>query len=238
MPADENRAETGRLEPVRFSRAEKFNQGFRDAQAVFAEALGKLHEPGEAAKLADQSLAMAIDLSDQVAMFHGDLLLNRRRASNSLSKHIFGCRADSTVQNQKYKDTLADNFDYAVLPMSWKQLQPQEGAFQTEPVDEWVELLGRKRVPIIAGPLVDLSDGAVPDWMFIWEHDFETLREMAYEYVQKRCPSLSQGRVGLERGFRTAYEQCIHPQLRADHRAHAFARIAGEDNSAQCAARS
>src|SRR6185295_10523239 len=106
-----------------------------------------------------QSLTMSLDLSDQVAIFHGDLLLNRRRASNTLSKHIFGCRADSTVQNQKYKETLADNFDYAVVPMSWKQLQPEEGTFQTESVDEWIEMLSRKRVPIVAGPLIDLSDG-------------------------------------------------------------------------------
>jgi hypothetical protein len=69
--------------------------------------------------------------------------------------------------------------------MSWKQLQPEEGTFYTDPVDEWVDFLTRKRVPIIAGPLIDLTDGEVPDWMFIWEHDFDSLREMAYEYVQK-----------------------------------------------------
>ena len=168
-----------------FPKAERFNQRFREAQAVFAEALGLLHEPGKAAQIADQALAVALDLSDQVAQFHGDLLLNRRRQSNALSKHLFGCRVDSTVINQKYKDTLADNFDYAVLPMSWKQLQPEEGQFITDPVDEWVDLLTRKRIPIIAGPLIDLSDAEVPDWMFIWEHDFETLRELAYEFVQK-----------------------------------------------------
>jgi hypothetical protein len=91
----------------------------------------------------------------------------------------------SIVQNQRYKDTVAENFDFAVLPMSWKQLQPEEGSFHTEAVDEWVDFLTKKRMPIIAGPLIDLTDGAVPDWMFIWEHDFESLREMAYEYVQK-----------------------------------------------------
>jgi hypothetical protein len=89
------------------------------------------------------------------------------------------------VQNQKYKDTLAGQFDYAVLPMSWKQLQPEEGVFNTQPVDEWVDMLTRKRIPIVAGPLIDLSEASVPDWMFIWEHDFETLRELAYEFVQK-----------------------------------------------------
>jgi GH35 family endo-1,4-beta-xylanase len=118
-------------------------------------------------------------------VFHADLLLNRRRSAGGLPKHIIGCRVDSTVLNQKYKDTLADYFDYAVLPMSWKQLQPEEGSFHTEPVDEWVDYLTRKRIPIIAGPMIDLTTGEVPDWMFIWEHDFDSLREMAYEYVQK-----------------------------------------------------
>jgi hypothetical protein len=168
-----------------FPRAERFTTLLHEAQQLFADALGKLDQPVEAARIADQSLAMSVDLSEQLAMFHGDLLLNRRRASGAFVKHVVGCRVNSEVQNQKYRDTLAENFDYVVLPMSWKQLQPEEGTFNTETVDDWVELLARKRVPIIAGPLVSLDEGHVPDWMFIWEHDFDTLREMAYEYVQK-----------------------------------------------------
>jgi hypothetical protein len=162
-----------------FPRAERFTQLFHEAQSLFADALGKLDQPGDAAKLADQSLALSTDLSEQLAMFHAELLLNRRRASGAFVKHVVGCRVNSEVQNQKYKETVADNFDYVVLPMGWKQLQPEEQSFNTEPVDEWVELLARKRVPIIAGPLVSLDEGGVPDWMFIWEHDFDTLRELA-----------------------------------------------------------
>src|SRR5438552_9195305 len=168
-----------------FPRADKFTQYFNDAQALFADALGKLDQPVEAAKLADQSLAMATELSEQLAMFHGELLLNRRRAAGQFVKHVIGCRVNSLVQSQKYKETLADNFDYVIMPMSWKQLQPEEQVFNTESIDEWVEMLARKRVPIIAGPLVSLDEGMIPDWMFIWEHDFDTLREMAYEFVQK-----------------------------------------------------
>ena len=56
-------------------------------------------------------------------------------------KHVVGCRVDSQIQNEKYKETLSERFDYAVLPMNWKQLQPQEGMFFTDEVDEWVEFL-------------------------------------------------------------------------------------------------
>jgi hypothetical protein len=168
-----------------FPRADKYLDQFKQIQAVFADALAKLDNPPEAARLGDAALADAIALSEELANFHGELLLNRRRQANAFAKHIFGCRADSTVLNQRYKDTLAERFDYAVLPMSWRQLQPEEGEFVTSSVDEWIELLSRKRMPVIAGPLIDLSEANVPDWMFIWEHDFDTLRELAYEHVQK-----------------------------------------------------
>src|SRR5688572_19943590 len=168
-----------------FPRADKFTQRFKEAQNLFAEALGKLDEPAEAARMADQALAIGLELSEQLAAFHGELLINRRRASNSFVRHIFGTRVDSSVQNSRYREPVAGNFDYAVVPMSWKQLQPEEGAFNTDALDEWVETLSRKRVPIIAGPLIDLNEGQVPDWLFIWEHDFDTLRELAYEFVQK-----------------------------------------------------
>ena len=82
-----------------FPRADQFAAMFRDAQNLFSDALGKLHEPVEAAALADRSLAIAVDLSEQLANFHGELLLNRRRASGSIPKHVFGCRVDSTVLN-------------------------------------------------------------------------------------------------------------------------------------------
>ena len=52
-----------------FPKAEKFTARFHECQAIFADALGKLHIPGEAAKLGDQALAIAIDLSEQLAAF-------------------------------------------------------------------------------------------------------------------------------------------------------------------------
>jgi hypothetical protein len=128
---------------------------------------------------------MAIDLSEHLASFHGELLLNRRKATNGFVKHVFGCRIDPQVTNERYRETVAGQFDYAVVPMSWKDVQPEEHTFNIEPLDEWVNLLSQRRIPAIAGPLVRLDAQNVPDWTVIWEHDFDMLREMAYDYVQK-----------------------------------------------------
>src|SRR5438270_278675 len=64
-----------------FPKADKFAEKFHDAQMLFAESLGKLEDGAEASRLADQSLQMALDLSEELSSFHSDLLLGRRRAT-------------------------------------------------------------------------------------------------------------------------------------------------------------
>ena len=168
-----------------FPKADPFIQRFREAQDLFSDALGKMDEPAEAATLADRSLALSVALSEDLAMFHAELLINRRRATSAFVKHLFGCRVDFAMQNQRYREMLADSFDYAVLPMSWKLLQPQEGAFDTEVTDTWIAYLAKRRVPVLAGPIINLVERDVPHWMFIWENDLDSLREMVYEQVQR-----------------------------------------------------
>ncbi len=137
------------------------------------------------------------------------------------------------MRNEKYKEAMAANFDYCVLPMSWKQLQPQENVFATEALDEWVDVLGRKRIPTIAGPLIRLDEASVPDWMVIWEHDFDMLREMAYDFVQKVVNAISQIGGGVERRRRHGNQHRLQSDVRADHRADPAAGLAGENADSQ-----
>src|SRR5947209_3742627 len=174
-----------------------------------------MEDPPAASRMADQSLAMAIDLSEQLAQFHAELLINRRRQAGPFVKHVFGTRVDTTIRNQAYRDKIAGHFDYAVLPMSGKERQVQEQQFNTDTLDEWVEALYAQRVRLIAGPLVDLNHA--PDWLFVWEHDFDTLRELAYEFVQKvvhryrRAVTVWNVAAGLHTnaGFTLSFEQII-----------------------------
>ena len=62
-----------------FPRVEKFSIKFKEAQQLFSEALGKLHLPAEASVLADQTLSLAMDLSEELGQFHADLLIQRRQ---------------------------------------------------------------------------------------------------------------------------------------------------------------
>ena len=93
--------------------------------------------------------------------------------------------ADPSVRNEKYRATLGESFDFVAVPMGWKRVQPTEDALELDEVDACVEALARKRVPIMTGPLIELAEGRVPEWMFLWEHDYEALRDQAFDYVRR-----------------------------------------------------
>ncbi len=158
----------------------------KQAQALFAEALGLLHDPAAAATKADEALILGIEAGEELAIVHGDLLLARRRRTG-MPRTMFAIRADTSEgapRNAAYRAAMIRTFDCVNVPMPWRQMQPDEDVFSTGAVDSTVEFLARNRVPMIAGPLLDLSEGQVPEWLFIYEHDFETLRDLAFEYVK------------------------------------------------------
>lgn len=75
--------------------------------------------------------------------------------------------------------------DFLCMPMRWIDMEPTEGKYLFGTTDRWIEWAVRTaRLPIVGGPLVELRRDCVPDWLYIWEHDYETLRELVYEHVK------------------------------------------------------
>lgn len=75
--------------------------------------------------------------------------------------------------------------DFVCMPMRWVDMEPTEGKYLFGKTDRWIEWAVRQaRLPIVGGPIVDFRRGCVPEWLYIWEHDYETLRELVYEHVK------------------------------------------------------
>jgi hypothetical protein len=118
-------------------------------------------------------------------MTHADLLLQRRIATRNFPRGAFGVRIEPALATEQYRRLLLPTVDFVRMPMWWKTIEPQEQQYAWGTVDEWMDFLRRARVPVVAGPLVHFSNVAIPDWLYIWEHDYETVRDLLYEHVDR-----------------------------------------------------
>jgi hypothetical protein len=156
------------------------------ARKLFIEALCLQNEDPEATdRMASDALVAAIDGSEELALAHGNILLSRRRQTGALPKHAFGVGVRLEPGNDRLCAALSANFDYLCLPASWRLLSPAEGETRWGPLDTWIEWAGRARMPVIAGPLINFEPSAVPDWLYIWEHDYDTVRDLLYEHLER-----------------------------------------------------
>ena len=199
-----------------YPRAEELATRIRKAQATLAEAFALLHDPPRAALAADETLEQTIKLSIEVAQFHAEVLTQRRKQLPATARPSVGVRVLPGAPAAAIKG-IAGVFDYAVVPVSWRDIQETEKGFDTGKLDETIEQLLGLRVPVVIGPVVDLRESHVPDWLFVWEDDYETLREMTYEFVQrvvqryKKAASAWIVCSGLhaDNAFTFNFEQCI-----------------------------
>ena len=162
--------------------AERINEEFAELRREFTDSL-KETDPIKAAAIADRALDRGITLGEKMALFHADVLLSRRKTPPS-SRTRFGCTADLGANSDGYCKRLQETFDFIAIPTPWKQLEPKERQYEYTAVDTWVSWSAKAGKGIHAGPLLSFEPTCLPDWLYIWENDFETLRDLIYEHVQ------------------------------------------------------
>ncbi len=178
----QKREEWGLLD---LAEAQGVNDKAGECRDLLIEALIHVDEPATASIYADRCLATALPLAEQAALTHADLLLQRRVSTRSFPRGAFGCLADVTNTTEPYRRLLIGNNDFIQVPIPWKTIEPQEQKYDWTVTDEWLDFLRRARMPVVAGPLVQFSEASIPDWLYIWEHDYETVRDFLYEHIDR-----------------------------------------------------
>jgi GH35 family endo-1,4-beta-xylanase len=132
-----------------------------------------------------RSLIHAIDASERLSLAHAEILLHRRFGQRPAASSTLGVRVWPGRESSALKELLAKQFDLIVLPLNWKELEVREGAYNWEPLDRWMNWASQQGKPVVAGPLLDFSKRAVPEWMYVWQNDYDTTRDLAYDHVEK-----------------------------------------------------
>jgi GH35 family endo-1,4-beta-xylanase len=143
------------------------------------------NDPQKADKAAHRSLVLAIEATERLAMAHAELLLHRRFAQRPASSSTLGIRLWPRVDSAALKQVIAKDFDVLMLPLNWRELEVTEGRYDWDAIDRWMDWASKQGKPIVAGPLLDFSKRAMPEWMYVWQHDYDTCRDMVYDHIDK-----------------------------------------------------
>jgi len=97
-----------------------------------------------------------------------------------------GVAVDPRAFGEPLANAVQQCADFVSIPMRWNDMEPAEGELSFRATDRWIEWAVRSaKLPVHAGPVIDFRPECVPEWLYIWENDYETLRELVYEHVRQ-----------------------------------------------------
>lgn len=170
-------------------------QLWEDARRLFTDAMNH-HDALEADGFARQSLVKGIEATERLAMAHAEILLHRRYANKPASSATLGVRVWPGRDAPAIRELITRDFDVVSLPLRWNELEVEEGVYRWEPLDQWISWAQTQGKPVVLGPLLDFSKRSLPKWMYVWQHDYDTCRDLAYDFIEKIVKRYK-GAVGL-----------------------------------------
>jgi hypothetical protein len=149
------------------------------AAAAMAQA-----DPGASAVLAEKVLHTATEAANQLAAVYVEQALTIRRRSDGKLTCFLGADLGATkLDNYTAKHFLAA-FNTAKAPIRWRDVEAVEGRYDWSVFDKQIEWCRLHDLFVIAGPLLPFDTHALPDWLALWEGDFDNLLLFFADYIR------------------------------------------------------
>lgn len=92
-----------------------------------------------------------------------------------------GCRL---TDPPLHEDHFLEAFNSAFITTRWAELEPRDGDYEWSRLDALVDWAVDNRLPVIGGPLLDLSEDSFPAWISPWKTDLVNLDSFTADFVE------------------------------------------------------
>jgi len=161
---------------------EQFHALQGEAFRAFSRASAALDDEPQVSRLARESLTIACQAADLLTESYIDQRLATRPHAAGHAPTLLGCTVDGACLTSAHSSS--DVFDAAAVPIRWNVIEPREGQYDWDLVDQLVAHCVDERLIMRAGPLIDLGPGGLPEWLLPWQNDFLNLQSFVCDFIE------------------------------------------------------
>ena len=172
----------------------------KEAQSFLTQAIQNISNPRLASKFADESLKRSIIFSEKLTAKHADMYFKARGKNRGFGRGCLGCQIDpELISDPAYLKKVEELFGSVTIPVNWRDIESRKGYYDFSVIEKCLNVLGKRRLSINAGPLLCFSKEYLPQWLLDSKMDFEKIREAGYKFilniVERYCSSIRGWRV-------------------------------------------
>jgi len=155
-----------------------------EALGYFAQAAINDHGSERSVRLADLAIRFALDAADLLASCYTEQALGARRHGPHRLATFLGANLGTSLLDDYTAKQCLETFNAAAVPMVWREIETSEGNYDWQLSDKQVEWCRSHGLKVCGGPLLHFDERSLPDWLTLYEDDFDSLLSFASEFVQ------------------------------------------------------
>jgi hypothetical protein len=157
----------------------------REAQKSFVRAAVSDDDPAAAYAAAQASLAATWTAGELLADAYTGQVLQARLGGAARLPSQLALTLEGDAKTPSPPADWSQAFNAARVGRTWKAVAPSEGQYRWDEFDAQLAWCRKHQIPVQAGPLLDFRPAALPDWIWLWEGDFETVLGLVVDYVRQ-----------------------------------------------------
>jgi len=155
---------------------------WNDARSDFTASMTSA-DGAEADRKAAQALVKGLEAGERLAVAHARIALHRRYQARPAGRVTLGARVTGRA-GERAIASAATAFDLLQVPLDWSVIERTEGRFDFSSVEPWLEWAASQGKVVVVGPLLDLREHALPEWLRARCGDFDALRNAVWRYAE------------------------------------------------------
>jgi hypothetical protein len=156
---------------------------FKEMSAAFSQAATSPADQQSTSQLADEAIRRAFSALEKLTTTYASQAIASRRANSPTLPTFFAGRIETRPLSQSETDVFGSAFNSAMLGFRWRDIKPTADKWTWDEHDRQIQWCHDQGLRIIGGPLLQLDDHHVPDWL---NHvtDFQSLFDSVSQYVR------------------------------------------------------
>lgn len=163
----------------------KVESAMHKALEALSHAVTNQNDPGRAAGLAQKAIVLALDAADLLVTSYTDQALAARHRSGQKLRTLLAADLGRHVLEMPLAAYYLKAFNAAQVPIAWRAVEATESICQWDLTDKQIAACRQHELTVCAGPLLRLDAGGLPDWLYLWEGDFNSILSFVTEFVEK-----------------------------------------------------
>ncbi|NLF06650.1 MAG: hypothetical protein GX594_01540 [Pirellulaceae bacterium] len=154
------------------------------AVELFSHAAVEGDNPAESARKAEEAIRCALDAGNLLATAYTEQSIAARRRDAARPLGLLGAEIGNDLLDDYTARQFIMSFNAAQVPIGWRETESTEGHFSWKINDRQIDWCRKHGLKVAAGPLLLLDHRDLPDWLYLFEEDFENIVEFVSTFVR------------------------------------------------------